>query len=467
MSLFAAKRKARVIKVSDDDDAGDQPTSSSDSGNIESEVSKPLFGSKNSRKPFRQSGLRKAFNPPNDDTENADPARPSNGDEESDGPVVVRPNFGRKASSNVKNRKKKATTLSFGDDGEDAGEEEESAVKTPNKFPLGKRALENSSLKKGLATRGLPMRSVQDDDDRPRYSQEYLEELQSSTPNTPRGIVISAEEIETMDIDEAELDGALIVESPSLSTQPAQQTTILSEAEIRERKERRDRLAKEQDFLSVEDEDEDYLGRKKKPETRLKQDEDDIGEGFDNFVEDGGLSLGKRAEKERRKRDRKEMAELITAAEGHSSDDSSDSDAERRIAYESAQTRAGLDGLKKPKKDPTQELLQVPAKITPIPNLSECVSKLQISLQAMQEEIRQKTARVQQLRNEKQEILKREKEVQTLLDETGKKYQEAMGQGKNDNAIGPDAGIGGAFAGERGLESIGRTPVRDEGEDDM
>jgi hypothetical protein len=36
MSLFAAKRKARVIKVSDDDDAGDQPTSSSDSGNIES-----------------------------------------------------------------------------------------------------------------------------------------------------------------------------------------------------------------------------------------------------------------------------------------------------------------------------------------------------------------------------------------------------------------------------------------------
>lgn len=272
-----------------------------------------------------------------------------------------------------------------------------------------------------------------------------------------------------MDLDPSELDGALIVESTQASL-PQPETSILTDAEIREKKERRARLAKEQDFLSVEDDDDgDYLTRKKKDDTRLIAEDEELGEGFDDYVEDGGLSLGKRAEKERRKRDRQQMAELITTAEGHSSDSSSDEDAERRIAYEAAQTRAGMDGLKKPRKDPAAELLQVPPKITPLPSLSECLARLQVTLRGMEGDIKGKAARVSQLRQEKEEIVKREGEVQAMLDETGKKYQEAMGQDKTADTPMKNSGIGADLGSERGLDSLGTTPRRpaQDGEEEL
>lgn len=268
-----------------------------------------------------------------------------------------------------------------------------------------------------------------------------------------------------MELDSSELDGALVVESAGTQSQN-QGTQILSEAEIRERKERRARLAKEQDFLSVEDDDDsDPFGRKKKDDSRLVADDEELGEGFDDYVEDGGLSLGKRAVKARSKKERQHMAELITAAEGHSSDSSSDSDAERRIAYEASQSKAGLDGLKKPKKDPSEDLLQVPPKITPIPTLTECLARLQTSLRSMEEDLKAKTSHLDQLRKEKDEIVQREAEVQTLLDETGKKYQEAMSQGKAEGAAVSGGNLAGAVVGERGLDSLGTTPQRVNPED--
>lgn len=305
------------------------------------------------------------------------------------------------------------------------------------------------------------MRTLGDDDDRPKYSKEYLDELQSSTPNTPKNVsTLPPEDTDMMDLDASELEGAVIVESSDFN-QPQATTTILSEAEIREKKERRARLAKEKDFLSVEDDEDPFS--KKKDDTRLVAEDEDLGEGFDNYVEDGGLSLGKRAEKERRKHDRAKMAELINAAEGHTSDSSSDSDAERRIAYEAAQTRAGMDGLKKPRKDPAQEILQVPPKIAPLPSLTECLARLQTTLKGMEEDMKGKQARVGKLKREREEIVKREGEVQALLDDTGRKYQEAMGQGKVTDA---PANAPPELAGARGLETLGtpsRKPEEEEG----
>lgn len=388
-----------------------------------------------------------------------------NEDEEEDGPVVVRPAVSRSGSLKQKKRPAKASRLSFGGDGGGTGEEESSDVFTPKKVPLNQRALENSAIKRNLGSRGLPLRSAADEEDRPKYSKEYLEELQSSTPNTPRNVSsMPLDEDDAMDLDASELEGALIVDTPELNARKPS-PYIMTEAEIQEKKERRARLAKEQDFLSVEDDDGDVFGRKKKDDTRLIADDEDLGEGFDNYVEDGGLSLGKRAEKERRRRDRQQIAELITAAEGNSSDSSADSDAERRIAYEAAQTRAGMDGLKKPKKDPKEDLLQVPPKITALPSLAECLARLQVTLKGMEEELKGKQQRVEQLKVEKADIIKREGEVQALLDETGRKYQEAMSQGKIADGSTPGAGSNAELAGERGLESLG-TPIRKEGEDE-
>lgn len=481
MSSFGAKRKAKIIKVVDEDDSSDQtPDTSSNDTQKDGEYSqssrrsllmeprltrttgssKLNFGSKMGRKPFRQSGLRKSFNP-DDDTILDATATTTEG--EDDGPVVVRPAVSRSSSLKQKKRPKKSSRLSFGGDDATTGDGETSEVLTPKKIPLGQRVLETSAAKKGMSTRGLPMRSLGDDDNRPKYSREYLEELQSSTPNTPQNISIRPDELEAMDLDESELEGALVVDAADFGrSKPT--AAILTDAEIQEKKERRSRLAKEQDFLSVEDED-DIFGRKKKDDTRLTAEDEDLGEGFDNYVEDGGLSLGKRAEKERRKRDRQHMAELISAAEGHTSDSSSDSDAERRIAYEAAQTRAGMDGLKKPRKDPAQDVLQVPPKISSLPSLAECLAQLQTTLKGMQEELRGKQADVVRLKQEREDIVKREAEVQAMLDRTGRKYQEAMGSSK----LGDPATLSSTpaeLSGVRGLETLG-TPSRKPEEEDV
>lgn len=475
MSSFGARRKARVISVADDDDqdgssAGAESSTLKQDGELRQTFSQPpltqgtrltrgLFVDESAsgvsfkpRKPLRQSGLRKAYNA--DDEPNIK-VRPDSGDvseEDEGGPVVQRPGASRGASSKLKRRSKPALKLSFGGPAAEADDDE------------GPRKPAAQMPKRDLGTRGLPMRSQQgDDDDRPKYSREYLSELQSSTPNTPADLSSVPTDADEMDLDPSELEGALIVDMPS-STNQQDQTSILTDAEIREKKERRVRLAQEQDFISFEDDD--NLGRKKKDDSRLVAEGDDMGEGFDRYVEDGGLSLGKRATKERRKHERVQMAEMINAAEGDASDSSSDSDAERRIAYEAAQTRAGLDGLDKPRKDPAEELLQVPSKITPIPTIAECLSRLQVTLGGLQRELTQKRLRVEELRRESNEITVREAEVQGLLDETGKKYQEAMGRGGSENGdaipTAPLAAAHAELAGERGLDSLGTTPGHDD-----
>lgn len=384
--------------------------------------------------------------------------------------MVVRPNVSRGGLSKQKKKIPKSK-LSFGGDAGQEDDESTSDVNPSRKPALGQKILESNTIKRGMAARGLPLpvRSYQDDDDRPRYSKEYLDELQSSTPNTPSDLSsLKANLDDEMDLDPSELEGALIVDSPiPSSTSQPQTTQILTEAEIRERKERRARLAKEKDYISMEDDDDGLSSRKKKDETRLVAEDEDLGEGFDEYVEDGGLSLGKRAEKERRKQERQKMAELINAAEGHTSDSSSDSDAERRIAYETAQTRAGLDGLKKPRKDPNELLLQVPPKITPLPSLAECLVQLQATLKSMQNDINTKTATVTQLTRERDDIIQREAEVQAFLNETGKKYEEAMGRKPvpADGVAGSGPGV--ELIGERGLESLGATPVKDSNMEDI
>ncbi|PFH62814.1 hypothetical protein XA68_11826 [Ophiocordyceps unilateralis] len=418
----ATRRRARAIGTHEEPGAAEDSASASGNSAPNSEPVMPLFGSRAGRKPLRQSKLRNAYSYA-DKTEPGEEATTATNLDDDNGPVVIRPSISRLSSGKPK-RKIPTSRLSFATGPGDSEDGTTSEARAPAKGVLGPK----STTKRGVALRGLPSR-LQQDDDRPRYSKEYLYELQSSTPSTPRDLAsLQVDDADDMELDASELEGALIVDSPA-SAPPETTTRILSEAEIREKKERRIRLAQENDFLSVEDDEEEESGRKKKDSSRLQAEEEDLGEGFDDFVEDGGLSLGRRAEKERRKRDRQQMAELISAAEGHSSDSSSDSDAERRIAYESAQTRAGLDGLKKPAKKPKEELPQVPPKITPLPSLAECLARLQTSIKDMEREITSKDARVEQLRKEKEEVEARETELQALLDEAGKKYQAAMGGG--------------------------------------
>lgn len=493
-SAFGSKRKPRKIEVDEDDDImNDAPTGAdptiqrmyhlislkrkadtkkpADEANIESSAPKTTSAV---RKPFRKSNLRQsiAFDDGTNDTTSKD-------DADDDGPAVVRASkVGTGKSGSITSKKKKTSSrLSFGPgeiiSGDAAELLEDEEVFTPKKSGLGRRVIENNALRKSLpGVQNLSIRTGEDDEERPTYSKDYLNELKSSTPSTPKDLRVEMED--GISLDPSELEGAMIVddvqEKFGSSLVRNGTSAIPTEAEIREKKERRARMAHEPDFISLNDDGRGHgeislLPRKKKPETRLVREDEDLGEGFDEFVDDGRISLGKKAERAEKKKKRAEMANMIHEAEGSSSDDSNDSEAERIAAYEAAQTRAGMDGLKN-KSGRTLGGVEAPPKIGPLPNLNECLEKLQRTMGEMEMSLKIEKKRMDGLKAEKDSILAREIEVQRLLKEAGDRYtamRADTGAPPVDTDVlmqGSDAPTGPPeMAFNRGLESFGSTPT--------
>jgi hypothetical protein len=424
------------------------------------------------KRQHKHSSLRKSINVNDDDGQpDQSSAGPVGAEEE---PVVIRPALGRSGSTKLKKRAS-SSRLSFGasENPEDDGSAETS---TPKRGSLSQRALENSAFKKSISQR-LPTRLHDDEDDRPRYSKEFLEQLQSSTPNTPQNLSTLRIDDDEMDLDASELEGALVVNSSEVAAFNATSAAnILTEAQIQERKERRARLAREKDFVSLDGSDNEegssyisLLPRKKEAETRLIAEDEDLGEGYDNFVEDEKLSLGKKAEKEARRRRKREMAELISAAEADGDEGSDDSEVERRAAYEAAQTRAGMDGLHRTDDGHRHESgigSSVIPKMKPLPDFADCLARMQALVQGMANEATTRRNNIAEIEKEKEEILAREQEVQDILDKAGQKYQNIMGAGGaaklgTNSPLRPmPPGLASDFGMERGLESLGTTPTR-------
>ncbi|KAK0658029.1 nineteen complex-related protein 2-domain-containing protein [Cercophora newfieldiana] len=527
MSSFAPKRKARIIQTLDDEDTEMGTPLTAEESKKEDTKSKqadalpivpipqgPIkFGRS---KPAKSSSLRKSINFNDDDSiragdggaslgKDVGTASAGDGDDEASGPVVIRPALSR--SSSTKQKKRHSTArLSFGPDDSAARDD----ASTPSEFitpkkTLGQRALQNNALRKSASFQNLhnlPTR-FGSEEDRPRYSKEYLEELQSSTPNTPQKVSsLDAEDGDAMDLDPSELEGALIVQSSDLdrrspSSQALTNTSapavanVLTETEIRERKERRARLAHQSDFLSLDASDEDAAEprsnritldfKKKKTESRLIAEDEDLGEGYDEFVSDGGLALGRKAEREAERRHRQEMADLIKAAEDNSDAESDDSEAERRAAYEAAQRRAGMDGLHRPDDedaDMEDGGASVIPRMKPLPDVNEVIQRMQSLVQGLQDEVTQKRKRIADLEKEKEEISSREKEVQEVLNQAGAKYQALVGSAAVAGDVAklaitqsplrplpPGIGIGGDVPVERGLESFGTPTKRPDAEE--
>ncbi len=347
------------------------------------------------------------------------------------------------------------------DDDDDAP----AVVFTPKKSNLSRQAVEKNALRKSLApslsSEHLPFRQTEE---RPSYSKNYLDELKTSTPSTPKDLksLSDVEDGQSKALDLAAKFGS----DPELQ----QDSAIPTDAEIREKKERRARLAKEEEYINLSDDDESneisLLPQKQKPETRLVRDDEDIAEGFDEFVDDGRVALGKKAEREQKRRQEAQMRELINEAEGSSDEDTDDSEAERKAAYEAAQTRAGMDGLRKEDPYARPRRPKTPPKITPLPTLTACLERLQANLASMQYTKMQKIKRMEELQREKADIAVREEEIQRLLKEAGENYEKlraeaglAEGEHRNGQRM---IGDGTSTPG-RGLESLGNTPIASEG----
>ncbi|KAH8813184.1 nineteen complex-related protein 2-domain-containing protein [Xylogone sp. PMI_703] len=465
-SGFGVKRRARKIRVNDDEGTTEETP---DLQEPLSPVTKVGIASSSGSKPFKKSSLRQSIVfddlPQESEQPSQDTSKISSAVEASEQSEALR--------SQPKFRKKKppSSRLSFGvgeivsGDAAEALEEDESFVPVKSKFSRG--ANSTDALRRGLPFQKLPLRSGDEDTERPTYSKDYLDELRNSTPNAPKALESTSPSFEDEQIlDASELAGATIVNEEGAFAAPTTgNIAVPSEAEIREKKERRARLAHEKDFISLDDADDGSqlsLLRKKKTETRLVRDDEDFAEGFEEFVDDGRIALGRKQEREAKRRHRKEMEELIQRAEG-SSDDTSDSEAERRAAYEDAQTRAGMDGLHKPTRDLDSARSQIPSKIAPIPALSDCLERLQSTLSTMEQDLVRRRQKMAELEQEKASIASREKEVQELLKETGARYA-TLKAGSQPGADGssisrPENGIANYIVADRGLESFGNTPT--------
>jgi hypothetical protein len=433
------------------------------------------------RKPMKKSNLRRSI-AYDDLLQDAD-APTSDTNESKTEDSSNKPPINHTAS--FKKKKKPASSrLSFGVgdiiSGPDAENLEEEESFNPIKKPLSRKVTESNAKKNAAVRLPLPMREREEEDGgKPTYSKDYLNELKGLTPNAPRELEADVT-VEEEGLDASELEGAMVVDMDvdEKFGGSSAASVIPTEAEIREKKERRARMAREKDFISLNDDSPGDGGRQisllprvKKAESRLVREDEDIAEGFDDFVEDGRISLGKKQERESRRRRKKEMADLIQAAEGSSGEDTDDSEAERRAAYEAAQTRAGMDGLHKHDEAAAEkESVQIPARITPIPVLDECLERLQNTLGAMEMELKKRKRKIEDGEREKREILKREAEVQVLLTQTGARYAALkVGAGGDGTVEMSDAkavvdahaqGFGGEqMGGDRGLESFGNTPT--------
>ena len=395
----------------------------------------------------------------------------------------------KKPPSKPKNRS--GSRLSFGSATTSMTDDDSTTeVFTPKKSSLSRQAIEQNALRKSalaasVSTDHIPVRPSSL---RPSYSREDLSQLKSSTPSTPHtSRSLSAEPSENQSLDIASKFGM------DLTTyeQQTRNSAIPTDAEIQEKKVRRARLAQEKKYKprnsdsSASDKDEDFpndqhdsdedefrnqhdtisLGPSKSnhPLSRLDHDDEDIMEGFDDYVDDGKISLGRKAEREAKRKHRVEMEELIAAAEGSSSDNTDDSERERREEYEAAQTRRGMEGLKL--RNRHEEMRpRTPPKIPPLPDLASGLQRLRATLIRVENSRAEKVRQIGDSERERKEIAEREEEIQRLLKETGERYERLHSEAGLDATEGASPGpttpgIGIGFGPQRGLESLG-TPLR-------
>lgn len=368
--------------------------------------------------------------------------------------VVKRPTIG-------KAKKRSSLRISFGpgEDGVDGDDSSDTAVVTPKKSNLSRIALEKSAQLRARSP--LVVEASRPSE----YSKDYIAELRNSTPSTPKDLKVTAEEEEeSRALDIASKFGPIIPEASS---------AIPTEAEIQEKKARRKRLAQQEIALdddedrpwASDDEGEDEFRQRrneislrpkeKYPETRLIHDDEDMAEGFDDFVEDGKISLGRKSERDAQRKKRAEMAELINNAEGGSEeDDSDDSDEERNIAFAAAQARAGRYGQKI---EEEEDGSKTPPRITPLPSLDEVLESLTIDIRTKQQRKQLILQKMQELKDDKARIAQRKEYLQEQLQKTGDEY-EKLRQEAGLPAL-PTNGAGGRLLTERGLDSMGTTPI--------
>lgn len=371
--------------------------------------------------------------------------------------AVKRPTIGSRTATKLKSSSSLRNSLAFDD-------LDTSAPDLPLRKPtsLAKRALDRTS--------NLPLRAGQADD-RPSYDTNYLNELKNSTPTTPANLSATEDDNipkkASLALDIASKFGADTV----ITTYDDDSTThIPSAAEIQEKKERRRRLAKEHDYISLNDDnkaaiedaplsDDEFAPRhtliipadelkpsKYETDTRLVRDDENMYEDFEQFTEDSGkVALSRRGIREQEKLRRKELAVQIKAAQhgyGYGagvSDDDDDEDENgdevdqeevaRIAAYDAAQTRAGTYSTgsslqrERAREERARRRFEVQPKIRQIPELKAVVGRFWEMVRAKEAEVEASKRRLEKVARERVEMGLEEVRIKALLKEAGERYE--------------------------------------------
>lgn len=322
---------------------------------------------------------------------------------------------------------------------------------TPKRSNLTKIAVQRNASKQrsSFLPSDLPSDS---DNNKPSYSAADLQALKNSTPSTPQQVQSAgASDVESVSATTQALDLNSKFGSSLSRYQQQQQlpSAIPSATEISEKKARRARLAAEaqaDEFISLDpdepgfDEDEDgnvatdesgrlILRPKDKyglAESRLVREDEDVLEGFDEFTGETGarIHMDESTRGGERQRRKEEMAAQIAAAEAEEdSEEGDESERERNMAFEAAQTRHGNYSTAREEEDAANARPKTPPKIAPLPSLDGVIARLRAQFAGMQTARIEKVGEMAALEREKIRIGEEEVRIQKALKETGEKFE--------------------------------------------
>jgi GC-rich sequence DNA-binding factor len=151
----------------------------------------------------------------------------------------------------------------------------------------------------------------------PRYDDEYIRQLKASTPQSRSSVSMYNESSESGVTVNAEDVARLNITAPD----DDMGTVIPSESSIKAAKERRGRLkgnGGSEDFISLSVARHTEIDDGPHPESRLVREEDELGEGDDEFADytsaQERIAIGKKSRKVEAKKNRATMREMIEDA---------------------------------------------------------------------------------------------------------------------------------------------------------
>ncbi|PPQ85156.1 hypothetical protein CVT25_004163 [Psilocybe cyanescens] len=340
-------------------------------------------------------------------------ASPENGTEKAAETAEDSPSTLALKLKNKNKRTKVKSRLSFGGDEEEEGNGEVFKVKKSNlsrKMALGTHP--------AIIPPTLDQATISTNES-PRYDAAYLKELKANTPSARPSLAANIDPYDadmSIDVDDVSMQNIIVDTEDNVSVIP-------SESSIQVAKEKRERLRKtqangEEDFISLSVTKRDEEPQGPHPESRLVREEDELGEGDDEFAEytsaQERIALGKKSRKLEASQRRDAMKEMIADAEEED---------EETVEWEQEQLRRGGHRTPEPSSSKVKQMYK-PAPIplsAPIPSLGTAVSRLSERLSQLTTSHAKNSSTLTSLAQERQEVEEREKEMREMVEKAEEK----------------------------------------------